>query len=78
MEKRERKVEYKTDEIVIVWRPDLCMHAGNCVHLLPDVYDVNEKRWIKPENASVSDLIVQIECCPTGALSYRLLDEEGT
>lgn len=78
MKERERKIEYKTDEIVVEWRPDLCMHAENCTHLLPEVYNVEDRRWIKPENASVKELIAQIECCPTGALSYRLLKDNGT
>lgn len=67
----ERKLEYTNGEITIEWRPALCEHWENCTYLLPEVYKPEEKKWIKINNASTQELISQIECCPTGALSYR-------
>lgn len=66
MEKR-----YSNGEITIVWRPQLCIHAGVCVKTLPQVYDVNARPWIRPENASTAELIAQIDRCPSKALSYE-------
>ncbi len=63
--------EYSTREITIVWKPDLCTHSGVCVRTLPQVYNVNKRPWIEPENATTEELIEQIENCPSGALSYR-------
>lgn len=63
--------EYSNGEITIVWKPDLCTHAGVCVRTLPQVYNVNKRPWIEPKNATTDELIKQIENCPSGALSYR-------
>jgi len=67
----DKKVEYSNGEITIEWCPGLCRHYENCTTLLPRVYSPSERRWIKTENAATDELIRQIECCPTGALSYR-------
>ena len=68
--------EYSNGELVVVWKPKLCAHAGICVHKLPKVYDPKARPWIKPENASTSELKEQIEKCPSGALSYYMKNEE--
>jgi len=64
--------KYVNDEITIIWKPEKCIHSGNCVKALPKVYDPESRPWIKPENASGSELQRQIETCPSGALSYQL------
>lgn len=68
----EKKLEYSTNEITIIWKPDLCMHSGICVRMLPAVYHPKEKPWINARNADTEALVNQINCCPSGALSYRL------
>lgn len=68
--------EYKADEIVVIWQPDYCEHAGYCVRMLPEVYQMNERPWCKPKNATTEELIEQINKCPTDALTYRYLNEE--
>ncbi len=65
---------YTNDEITIHWKPKKCQHAGVCVKMLPEVYNPNEKPWIKIKNASTKDLKEQISKCPTGALSFTLND----
>ena len=62
--------EYKTKDITIVWKPDLCTHAGVCVRSLPKVYDPKAQPWVTPENATTEELKNQISQCPSGALSY--------
>ena len=62
--------KYKKDELTILWEPKKCIHSAVCVKELPGVYDPKAKPWIKPENASVDQLKVQIDKCPSGALSY--------
>jgi uncharacterized Fe-S cluster protein YjdI len=62
--------EYKKDNFVIVWKPDKCAHAGICVKSLPLVYHVGEHPWVRPEFAEIDQLILQINQCPSGALSY--------
>lgn len=66
----ERK-EYSNSEITIVWQPKLCIHSGVCVKTLPRVYNPKERPWIKPENATTTELISQVAQCPSGALSIK-------
>jgi predicted GNAT family acetyltransferase/uncharacterized Fe-S cluster protein YjdI len=63
--------EYSTGEITILWQPEKCIHSGICVETLPNVYNPQEKPWIKPENASPEELINQVAKCPSGALSIK-------
>lgn len=65
-------IEYKTDDLTIFWKPDLCTHSGVCVRTLPQVYNPRERPWVKPQFATTEELIKQIEACPSGALSYKL------
>lgn len=62
--------EYSNGYITVVWKPELCQHAGICVKMLPEVYNPKEKPWIKAENATAEQLKEQISKCPSGALSY--------
>ena len=62
--------EYSKENMTIVWKPELCIHAGICVKSLPNVYKPAEKPWIKVENASDDKLKSQINACPSGALTY--------
>lgn len=62
--------KYENDDLIVNWRPHLCIHAKECVKSLPKVYNPNERPWIKIENASTEELIAQINKCPSGALSY--------
>lgn len=67
-----KKIEYSNDELTIVWQPSLCRHASVCVKMLPQVYNPQERPWIKIENATTEQLMAQVHACPSGALSYRL------
>lgn len=64
--------EYTNGEVTIVWKPKKCIHSGNCVRGLPDVFMPKEKPWIKIDNADSESLIKQVQECPSGALSYYL------
>ncbi|MDN4753059.1 (4Fe-4S)-binding protein [Porphyromonadaceae bacterium W3.11] len=66
-----KKIEYKSDELTIIWQPELCQHAGICVKTLPKVYNPDARPWVKMENATTEELINQIDLCPSGALSYK-------
>lgn len=71
----EKKYEYTNGEVTVIWKPELCQHAGVCVKMLPQVYHPQERPWVKPENATGEQLIAQINKCPSGALTYRLNDK---
>ncbi len=76
MSEREIIKEYSTEEITVIWKPKKCIHSEVCVKTLPEVYKPAEKPWIVPENASIEALKSQIDRCPSGALEYRLKNEE--
>ncbi len=67
---------YKTEDITIVWKPDMCIHSRICWTNLSNVFNPSERPWIKPENATTEQLIHQINQCPSGALSYFSNKEE--
>lgn len=70
------KKEYTNGEMTIIWQPDICIHSGICVQMLPQVYNPKERPWVNIENATTDELIAQINKCPSGALSYRLNKKE--
>ena len=72
------KKEYTNGELTIVWQPSKCIHAGECVKRLPQVYNPNERPWIKAEGADTNALKDQIDHCPSGALSYYMNDGSQT
>lgn len=57
---------------MIHWFPELCSHAGKCWQLLPEVFDVDARPWIRIDAASPEEIIKVIDQCPSGALKYSL------
>ena len=76
----ERKItkKYTNGEVTIVWQNTLCIHSGNCVRGLPEVFDVRKKPWINPEGATTQQIVEQVKKCPSGALSYYMNDPAQT
>ena len=68
MSKREK--EYTNGEVTIVWRPNLCFHAKECIKGLPGVFDYEARPWINPEGANTDEIIATVSKCPSGALTY--------
>jgi uncharacterized Fe-S cluster protein YjdI/CDGSH-type Zn-finger protein len=71
MASKEIVKRYEKDGFTIVWKPAKCIHSEICVKTLPEVYRPNEKPWIQPESAEISELRAQIGRCPSGALTYE-------
>lgn len=63
--------EYSNGEVIILWKPERCIHAGVYVKTLPKVYNPKEKPWVKPDNTTSEELINQVSNCPSGALSMK-------
>ena len=42
----EMKKSYKKDDLEIIWKPEKCIHAGECVKNLPNVYNPKESLFI--------------------------------
>lgn len=59
---------YATDEVTVTFDPNVCRHTGVCLRGLSAVFDVREKRWIRPEHAPTDEVVAQVAQCPSGAL----------
>jgi len=64
--------EYTNGEVTIVWQSGKCIHSANCVRNNPDVFQPQEKPWIKPEGSTTEKIIDTVKKCPSGALTYFL------
>lgn len=67
--------EYTNNEVTVVWEAEKCIHSANCVKNLPNVFQPNDKPWIKIDAASTEDLVSTVKKCPSGALSFYMNNE---
>lgn len=63
--------EYSNNEITVVWKPHLCVHAQECVSRLPLVFNVTNRPWVDVSKASTQEIKEAIDACPSGALTYK-------
>ncbi len=66
--------EYKTDQIIVYWFPELCAHPSICRKLLPKVFDSTRIPWVDLSAATPEEIISCIDQCPSGALRYSLAE----
>ena len=64
--------EYSNGEVTIVWKNGLCIHSGNCVRGLREVFDVRANPWINANASTTEKIIEQVKKCPSGALSFYM------
>lgn len=67
--------EYENDDLVVVWKPNTCIHSEKCFQGLPAVFNPNNRPWVTIDGAESINIKNQIDTCPSGALSYRLKNE---
>lgn len=60
---------YSGPGIRVTFDPNLCTHAARCVKGLPSVFNVNNKPWIQPSEATADEVEAQVRQCPSGALN---------
>jgi len=63
--------EYKKDGLTVIWRPDMCFHAGICFQDLPGVFKPLSRPWVDLEGADPEDIRRTVRACPSGALSLQ-------
>jgi CDGSH-type Zn-finger protein/uncharacterized Fe-S cluster protein YjdI len=66
--------QYGGEGIRVTYDAERCIHAAECVHGLPAVFDPNRRPWIDATAAPAEELAAVIRQCPTGALRYERLD----
>jgi len=53
----------------VQWDSARCIHSGNCVKTLPQVYKVEDGKFvIDPAAASDEQVRASVAACPSGAL----------
>ena len=58
--------------VQVDWDSKICSHSGNCVKTLPQVFKVENKRFvIDPSAATDEKVIAAVKACPSGALKIR-------
>lgn len=62
---------YRTDEVTVVWKPEVCIHSGICARGLSKVFDPRRKPWVDLDQATAQEIIEQVKKCPSGALSIE-------
>ena len=62
---------YENKEIIVYWDSELCIHSGNCVRSLPEVFKPRERPWVKIDAVPSEEIKKAIDLCPSGALRYE-------
>jgi len=66
--------EFSSDQVVVTYDAEVCIHAGNCVAQLPAVFNLDNDPWIQPQAGSVEDVEATVKACPSGALRVRRVE----
>ena len=66
----ESEKPHTNGEITVLWKPGVCIHSGNCVRGLSEVFNVRARPWINMAGSNTQRIIQQVEQCPSGALTY--------
>jgi uncharacterized Fe-S cluster protein YjdI len=61
--------EYEHEGLTVIWDSAKCVHCGNCVRGLPDVFNAKRHPWIDLTAATPEQVRAQVAECPSGALS---------
>jgi uncharacterized Fe-S cluster protein YjdI len=72
MDRNNLTKEYTNGEVTIVWKNALCIHSGNCVRGLREVFNPKASPWINAEGATTEQIVEQVKKCPSGALSFYM------
>lgn len=61
---------YEGEEGVVIFDAARCLHAAECVHGLPEVFDTARRPWVAPDGAGPEAVAAVVARCPTGALAF--------
>ncbi|MBO6792198.1 MAG: CDGSH iron-sulfur domain-containing protein [Dinoroseobacter sp.] len=70
-----RPKTYTGEKIEIGFELERCIHARNCFLKLPQVFDPSKRPWVDPEAVPAEEIAAMIRTCPSGALTFKRLDD---
>ena len=59
---------------IVTYDVKRCIHAAECVHGLPSVFDPAAKPWVNPDGADAAAVAATVDRCPSGALQVERPD----
>ena len=62
---------YTNGEVTVIWQPSLCVHSAICFRGLPAVFDPRRRPWVVLDGHISEAIIMQVEECPSGAVSFE-------
>ena len=62
--------DYRSEGINVTFDAARCIHSKECIHGLPEVFDVDKRPWIQPDKADAERVAEVVMRCPTGALQF--------
>lgn len=67
------KREYKRSDnaLTVYWNSDLCHHCGNCFIKLTEVFQPDQRPWIKVDAASSEKIAEVVKQCPSKAIALE-------
>jgi CDGSH-type Zn-finger protein/uncharacterized Fe-S cluster protein YjdI len=71
---KKKVYEFEGTDVVVRWDRLRCIHAEECVHGSPEVFDPERRPWIEPDQGDVDRVAKVVWGCPTGALHYERKD----
>jgi len=73
--KKEIVKKYSNNDITVTWKPGACIHSKSCWKGLIQVFNPKNKPWINLDGATTERIKKQVTTCPSGALSYAMINE---
>jgi uncharacterized Fe-S cluster protein YjdI len=67
---------YEGRQIEVTRDTERCLHAAECVHGLPAVFDTHKRPWVAPDEADPEALAAVIRRCQSANQPY--CDRSGT
>jgi len=64
-----RTYQRSDGSVTVHWDSDRCSHCGNCFIKLEQVFQPDERPWVKVDAATADEIRTVVNQCPTGAIS---------
>ena len=65
---------YRGKDIEVSFDLDVCIHIAECLRGERNVFKLERRPWVLPDEGDAAGIAQVVEMCPSGALQYRRLD----